>query len=81
MSPTDQIRLNSAAGHLQLGDALDAWHELQMIAPQARAQTEVLVVRLAVCRALKMTVSAISFSAAVRAWYRPGAKAESQLAP
>jgi hypothetical protein len=54
MSPTDQIRLNSAAGHLQLGDALDAWHELEMIAPQARAQTEVLSVRLAVCRALKM---------------------------
>jgi predicted Zn-dependent protease len=52
LSTTDQIRLNSAAGHLQLGDALDAWHELEMIAPQARAQTEVIVVRLAVCRAL-----------------------------
>jgi predicted Zn-dependent protease len=54
LNTTDQIRLNSAAGHLQLGDALDAWHELEMIAPQARAQTEVLVVRLAVCRGLKM---------------------------
>lgn len=54
LSTTDQIRLNSAAGHLQLGDAMDAWHELEMIAPQARGQTEVLVVRLAVCRALKM---------------------------
>ena len=54
LSTTDQIRLNSAAGHLQLGDAMDAWHELEMIAPQARAQTEVLVVRLAVCRALRM---------------------------
>jgi predicted Zn-dependent protease len=53
LNTTDQIRLNSAAGHLQLGDAMDAWHELEMIAPQARAQTEVLVVRLAVCRALK----------------------------
>jgi predicted Zn-dependent protease len=54
LNTTDQIRLNSAAGHLQLGDAMDAWHELEMIAPQARARTEVLVVRLAVCRALKM---------------------------
>ena len=53
LSSTDQIRLNSAAGHLQLGDAMDAWHELEMIAPQARAQTEVRTVRLAVCRALK----------------------------
>jgi len=54
LSTTDQIRLNSAAGHLQLGGAMDAWHELEMIAPQARGQTEVLVVRLAVCRALMM---------------------------
>ena len=53
LNATDQLHLNAAAGHLQLGDALDAWHELEMIAPQARAQTEVLVVRLAVCRALK----------------------------
>ena len=50
----DQIRLNSAAGHLQLGNAMDAWHELECIAPQARGQTEALVVRLAVNRALKM---------------------------
>jgi hypothetical protein len=33
MSPTDQIRLNSAAGHLQLGDAMDAWHEQLVIIP------------------------------------------------
>jgi predicted Zn-dependent protease len=52
LTTTDQIRLNSAAGHLQLGDPMDAWHELEMIAPQARAQTEVIVVRLAACRAL-----------------------------
>jgi predicted Zn-dependent protease len=32
---------------------MDAWHELEMIAPLNRAQTEVLTVRLAVCRALK----------------------------
>jgi hypothetical protein len=32
---------------------MDAWHELEMIAPLNRAQTEVLVVRLAVCRGLK----------------------------
>jgi hypothetical protein len=24
---TDQIHLNAAAGHLQLGDAMDAWDE------------------------------------------------------
>jgi predicted Zn-dependent protease len=54
MSPTDRLHLNAAAGHLQLGDAMDAWHELELIAPLNRAQTEVLVLRLAVCRALKM---------------------------
>jgi hypothetical protein len=32
---------------------MDAWHELEMIAPLNRAQTKVLNVRLAVCRALK----------------------------
>jgi tetratricopeptide (TPR) repeat protein len=53
MTTTDQLHLNAAAGHLQLGDALDAWHELEMIAPLNRAKTEVLTVRLAVCRALK----------------------------
>jgi hypothetical protein len=37
LNTTDQIRLNSAASHLQLGDAMDDWHELEMIAPQARA--------------------------------------------
>jgi tetratricopeptide (TPR) repeat protein len=53
MTTTDQLHLNTAAGHLQLGDAMDAWHELEMIAPLNRAKTEVLTVRLAVCRALK----------------------------
>jgi hypothetical protein len=53
LNTTDRLHLNTAAGHLQLGDAMDAWHELEMITPQARAQTEVLTVRLAVCRALK----------------------------
>jgi len=53
MTTTDRLHLNAAAGHLQLGDAMDAWHELEMITPLNRAQTEVLGVRLAVCRALK----------------------------
>jgi hypothetical protein len=53
LNATDQIHLNAAAGYLQLGDAMDAWHQLEMIAPLNRAQTEVLSVRLAVCRALK----------------------------
>jgi predicted Zn-dependent protease len=53
VTATDQLHLNAAAGHLQLGDAMDAWHELEMIAPLNRAKTEVLTVRLAVCRALK----------------------------
>jgi hypothetical protein len=39
LNTTDRLHLNTAAGHLQLGDALDAWHELEMIAPHARAQT------------------------------------------
>jgi predicted Zn-dependent protease len=33
---------------------MDAWHELEMITPLNRAKTEVLTVRLAACRALKM---------------------------
>jgi hypothetical protein len=45
LSSTDHIHLNTAAGHLQLGDAMDAWHELEMIAPLNRAKTEVLTVR------------------------------------
>jgi len=53
LNATDQLHLNTAAGHLQLGDAMDAWHELEMITPLNRAKTEVLGVRLAVCRALK----------------------------
>jgi hypothetical protein len=45
--------LNTAAGLLQIGEILDAWHELECITPLNRAQTEVLTVRLAVYRALK----------------------------
>jgi hypothetical protein len=37
LTTTDQTRLNSAAGHLQLGGAMDAWHELEMITPLNRA--------------------------------------------
>ena len=33
---------------------MDAWTELEEITPLNRAKTEVIVVRLAVCRALKM---------------------------
>lgn len=54
MTATDQLHLNTAAGLLQIGEPMDAWHELEMIAPLNRAKTEVLVVRLAACRALKM---------------------------
>jgi tetratricopeptide (TPR) repeat protein len=53
MTATDQLHLNAAAGLLQIGEPLDAWQELEMIAPLNRAKTEVLTVRLAVCRALK----------------------------
>ena len=52
LTATDHLHLNAAGGHLQLGDALDAWNELEMIAPLNRAKNEVLTVRLAVCRAL-----------------------------
>ena len=54
LSATDQLRLNTAAGFLQIGEPMDAWHELEMISPLNRAKTEVLTVRLAACRALKM---------------------------
>jgi len=53
MTANDQLHLETAAGFLQLGDAMDAWNELEKIAPLNRAQTNVLTVRLAVCRALK----------------------------
>jgi tetratricopeptide (TPR) repeat protein len=53
LSPTDQLHLNTSAGFLQIGEPMDAWHELEMITPLNRAKTEVLTVRLAVCRALK----------------------------
>jgi tetratricopeptide (TPR) repeat protein len=54
LSDTDQLHLNTAAGFLQIGEPMDAWHELEMITPLNRAKTEVLTVRLAACRALKM---------------------------
>ena len=54
LSPTDQLHLNTAAGFLQIGEPMDAWRELEMITPLNRAKTEVLTVRLAACRALKM---------------------------
>ena len=54
LSDTDQLHLNTAAGFLQIGEPMDAWRELEMITPLNRAKTEVLVVRLAACRALKM---------------------------
>jgi tetratricopeptide (TPR) repeat protein len=54
LSPTDQLHLNTAAGLLQIGEPLNAWNELERITPLNRAKTEVLTVRLAVCRALKM---------------------------
>lgn len=52
LSPTDQLHLNTAAGLLQIGESMDAWTELERITPLNRAKTEVLNVRLAVCRAL-----------------------------
>ena len=54
LSDTDQLHLNTAAGFLQIGEPMDAWRELEMITPLNRAKTEVLTVRLAACRALKM---------------------------
>ena len=39
-------RLNAAVGYLNLGEPMDAWHELEMITPLNRAKTEVLTVRL-----------------------------------
>jgi hypothetical protein len=52
LSPTDQLHLNTAAGFLHIGEPMDAWNELEEITPLNRAKTEVIVVRLAVCRAL-----------------------------
>jgi Tfp pilus assembly protein PilF len=52
LSDTDQLHLNTAAGFLQIGEPMDAWTELEEITPLNRAKTEVIVVRLAVCRAL-----------------------------
>ena len=53
LSPLDQLHLNTSAGFLQIGEPMDAWNKLEMITQLNRAKTEVLSVRLAVCRALK----------------------------
>jgi hypothetical protein len=45
--------MNTAAGFLRIGEAMDAWNELQRIKPLNRAKTEVLTGRLTVCRPLK----------------------------
>ncbi len=50
---TSSVHLNTAAGFLRIGEAMDAWNELECIKPLNRAKTEVLTVRMAVCRALK----------------------------
>lgn len=52
LSTTDQLHLNTAAGFLQIGDALAAWNELEEIGAKNRADTEVLGLRLDVCRKL-----------------------------
>jgi hypothetical protein len=53
LSPLDQLHVNTSAGFLQIGEPMVAWTELERITPLNRAKTEVLTVRLAVCRALK----------------------------
>jgi Tfp pilus assembly protein PilF len=52
LTPTDQLHLNTAAGFLQIGDAMAAWNELEEIEAKNRGTTEVLTARLAVCRPL-----------------------------
>lgn len=52
LSSTDQLHLNTAAGFLQIGDAMAAWNELEEIDAKNRASTEVLGLRLDVCRKL-----------------------------
>lgn len=52
LSSTDQLHLNTAAGFLQIGDAMAAWNELEEIAARNRGTTEVLGLRLDVCRKL-----------------------------
>jgi tetratricopeptide (TPR) repeat protein len=52
LSDTDQLHLNTAAGFIQIGDAMAAWNELEEIDAKQRAATEVLGLRLDVCRKL-----------------------------
>ena len=52
LSSTDQLHLNTAAGFLQIGDAMAAWNELEEIEAKNRGATEALTARLAVCRPL-----------------------------
>jgi hypothetical protein len=53
LTTTDQLHLNTAAGFLHIGEAMDAWKELEEIAAANRAQTEVLTLRIAACRKLQ----------------------------
>ena len=39
---TDQLRLNTSASFLQIGEPMDAWTELEEITPLNRAKTETL---------------------------------------
>ncbi len=52
MTATDQLHLNTAAGFSQIGDAMAAWNELEEIGAKNRGTTEVLGLRLDVCRKL-----------------------------
>jgi hypothetical protein len=52
LSTTDQLHNNTAAGFLQIGDAMATWNELERITPLNRAKTEVLSARLNACRKL-----------------------------
>ena len=42
LTTTALLHLNAAAGFLQIGEPMDAWHELEMITLVNRAKTEVL---------------------------------------
>jgi len=57
LPPTDFIsvlkHLNAATGYLGLGMHMEAWNELEEIDPEKRTLSEVLNVRVEVCRALE----------------------------
>ena len=44
LSPTDQLHLNTAAGLLRIGEPMDAWRELECIAPANLVRTETLTI-------------------------------------